>query len=169
MEISQILRGIYPFESIGATFLFLFGALCTIIQIAPIQINPWDWLLGWIGERFNAGINKKINQLDERIDKMEDNLNNHIKDKAGKDLQEQRRYLINFVNEGVNGLRHSKESFEDAIRACDAYEEYVKENNVHNGVINSTISAIREKYREHLILTDFPSEDSYFSNTNGGN
>ena len=92
-----------------------------------------------------------------------------IKDKAGKDLLEQRRYLINFVNEGVNGLRHSKESFEDAIRACDAYEEYVKENNVHNGVINSTISAIREKYREHLILADLPSEDSYFSNTNGGN
>lgn len=168
MEISQFLRGIYPFESIGTTFLFLFGVLCTIIQVAPIQINPWDWLLGWIGERFNARINKKINQLDERIDKMKENLDNHIKYKALKDLEGQRRYLINFVNEGVNGLRHSKESFEDALRACDAYEEYVKENHVHNGVINSTISVIREKYKEHLILADFPSEDSYLSNTNGG-
>lgn len=166
--IEQFLHQLHPFENLSSSLIFIGVILCTFVQISPIQINPWDWLLGWIGERFNARINKKINQLDERIDKMKENLDNHIKYKALKDLEGQRRYLINFVNEGVNGLRHSKESFEDALRACDAYEEYVKENHVHNGVINSTISVIREKYKEHLILADFPSEDSYLSNTNGG-
>ena len=33
MEFSQFLRGIYPFEGIGATFLFLFGVLLTFLFV----------------------------------------------------------------------------------------------------------------------------------------
>lgn len=161
MELGKLIQQLYPFESLGASLIFIFGILCTIIQVAPIKINPWDWLLGWIGDRFNAGMNAKIDYLDKRIDRLEGNFDTHIKDKALKDLEDQRRYLINFVNEGVNGMRHSKESFEDAIRACDSYEEYVKANNIHNGVINSTIAAIRNKYEEHLVRADFPTADYY--------
>lgn len=167
MELGKLIQQLYPFESIGASLIFIFGVLCTVIQVCPIKLNPWDWLLGWVGERFNAGMNKKINTLDKRIDKIEENFDSHIKDKQQKDLQEQRRYIINFVNEGINGCRHTQESFEDIIKACDAYEKYVEENRIQNGVITSSIKAIRAKYDEHLLLGDFPTNKYYVNRKEG--
>ena len=166
MEFSQFLRGIYPFESIGATFLFLFGVLCTIIQIAPIQINPWDWLLGWIGERFNSGMNKKIDKIDARVDKMKKQVDEHIKDNKYNEILKKRQYLVDFVTEGVNGKRHTKESFETALKISDEYEQFFKNNKddkITNNVINSTIHAIRAKYEEHLLKADFPAEEHYIN------
>ena len=161
--IEIILHQLHPFESLGSTLLFIGFVLCTFVQISPIKLNPWDILLGWIGERFNSGMNKKIDKLDDRVDKMEKQIDKHIIDNKHEELQKKRQYLVEFVTEGVNGKRHTKESFETAIRACDEYEQFVKDNNISNGVINSTIHAIRAKYEEHLLKADFPAEEHYIN------
>jgi len=161
--IETILHQLHPFESLGSTLLFIGFVLCTFVQISPIKLNPWDILLGWIGERFNSGMNKKIDKLDGRVDKMEKQIDKHIIDNKHEELQKKRQYLVEFVTEGVNGKRHTKESFETAIRACDEYEQFVKDNNISNGVINSTIHAIRAKYEEHLLKADFPAEEHYIN------
>lgn len=161
--IETILHQLHPFESLGSTLLFIGFVLCTCIQISPIKLNPWDVLLGWIGERFNSGMNKKIDKLDDRVDKMEKQIDKHIIDNKHEELQKKRQYLVEFVTEGVNGKRHTKESFETAIRACDEYEQFVKDNNISNGVINLTIHAIRAKYEEHLLKADFAVEEHYIN------
>lgn len=161
--IETILHQLHPFESLGSTLLFIGFVLCTCIQISPIKLNPWDVLLGWIGERFNSGMNKKIDKIDVRVDKIEKQMDKHIIDNKHEELQKKRQYLVEFVTEGVNGKRHTKESFETAIRACDEYEQFVKDNNISNGVINSTIHAIRAKYEEHLLKADFPAEEHYIN------
>jgi hypothetical protein len=66
--IDKIIHQIRPFENISSCIFFLLFIIGTIIQVAPIKINPWDFLLGWIGERFNSGINKKVDQLEKKID-----------------------------------------------------------------------------------------------------
>lgn len=161
--IEEILHQLHPFESLGSTLLFIGFVLCTFVQISPIKLNPWDILLGWIGERFNSGMNKKIDKLDDRVNKMEKQIDKHIIDNKHEEVQKKRQYLVEFVTEGVNGRRHTKESFETAIRACDEYEQFVKDNNISNGVINSTIHAIRAKYEEHLLKADFPAEEHYIN------
>ena len=161
--IEIILHQLHPFESLGSTLLFIGFVLCTFVQISSIKLNPWDILLGWIGERFNSGMNKKIDKLDDRVDKMEKQIDKHIIDNKHEEVQKKRQYLVEFVTEGVNGKRHTKESFETAIRACDEYEQFVKDNNISNGVINSTIYAIRAKYEEHLLKADFPAEEHYIN------
>ena len=161
--IEEILHQLHPFESLGSTLFFIGFVLCTFVQISPIKLNPWDILLGWIGERFNSGMNKKIDKLDDRVNKMEKQIDKHIIDNKHEEVQKKRQYLVEFVTEGVNGKRHTKESFETAIRACDEYEQFVKDNNISNGVINSTIHAIRAKYEEHLLKADFPAEEHYIN------
>ena len=161
--IEEILHQLHPFESLGSTLFFIGFVLCTFVQISPIKLNPWDILLGWIGERFNSGMNKKIDKLDDRVNKMEKQIDKHIIDNKHEEVQKKRQYLVEFVTEGVNGKRHTKESFETAIRACDEYEQFVKDNNISNGVINSTIYAIRAKYEEHLLKADFPAEEHYIN------
>jgi len=161
--IEQILHQLHPFENLSSSIIFIGVILCTFVQISPIKINPWDVMLGWIGERFNSGMNKKIEGMSNRVDNLEKRFNEQVEDNKYEKLKKQRKYLIEFVEEGVNGQRHTKESFENAIRACDEYEKFVKENNIENGVINSTIHAIRAKYEEHLINADFATEEHYIS------
>ena len=155
--IEKIIHQIRPFEGISSCVIFILFIIGTVIQISPIKINPWDFLLGWIGERFNSGINKKVGRLEKKIDQ-------HIESSKNKDLKQQRQYIISFVDEGVNGKRHTKESFQNAIRACDAYEKYVRQNDIENGVIVSSISAIRLKYEQHLINADFATGEHYVEN-----
>lgn len=165
--IEQFLHQLHPFESISSTLLFIGFILCTFVQISPIKINPWDILLGWVGERFNSCINKRINEINDRVNKLEKSIDNHIEKCDIEDWKKKRQYIIDFVNEGVNGTRHTKESFENALRICDEYEDYVDSNDrIHNGVINGSISAIRMKYHEHLIKADFPEQETYISKKN---
>ena len=152
--ITKLFSGLSPIENLGPSFLFYGAILCTIVQVSPIKVDPWDFILGWIGDRFNSGMNKRIKNMEKRLDE-------HIKDSKQDEANKKRQYLVNFVNEGVNGKRHTKESFEDAIRACDEYEKFVRDNNIDNGVIGSTIHAIKAKYEEHLIKADFPDETTY--------
>ena len=165
--ITKLFSDLSPIESLGSSFIFYGAILCTIVQVAPIKINPWDFLLGWIGERFNSGINKRINEVNDRVNNLEETIDKHIEKCDIDDWKKKRNYIIKFVNEGVNGARHTKESFENVITLCDEYEEYVKQNpNVHNGVINDSIYAIRTKYQEHLIKADFPEQELYIHKTN---
>ena len=161
--IGRMIHELHPFESFGSSLIFIGVILCTFVQISPIKINPWDMLLGWIGDRFNSGINKKIDKIDGRVDKLEKQIDKQVEDGKKSKVKEQRQYLIEFVNEGVNGKRHTKESFEYAIKACDEYEAFVRDNHIDNGVINSTIHAIRTKYEEHLIKADFATEEHYIN------
>lgn len=164
--IEQILHQLHPFESLSSTLLFIGFILCTFIQISPIKLNPWDILLGWIGERFNSGINKKIDKIDVRVDKMERQMDEHIKENKYDEILKKRQYLVDFVTEGVNGKRHTKESFETALKISDEYEQFFKDNKdskITNNVINSTIHAIRAKYEEHLLKADFPAEEHYIN------
>lgn len=160
--ITKFFSDLSPIESLGSSFLFYGAILCTIVQVAPIKINPWDFLLGWVGERFNSGINKRINEVDNRVNNLEKSIDSHIEKCDIDDWKKKRNYIIKFVNEGVNGARHTKEAFENIIALCDEYEEYVKQHpNVHNGVINDSMYAIRTRYQEHLIKADFPEQELY--------
>lgn len=165
--IETILHQLHPFENLGSALFFIGFVLCTVVQISPIKINPWDTLLGWIGERFNSGMNKRIDGMSNRVDNLEKRFNEQVEDNKHEKLKKQRKYLIEFVEEGVNGKHHTKESFENAIRACDEYEKFVKKNNIENGVINSTIHAIRAKYEEHLLNADFATEEHYINEQQG--
>ena len=160
--ITKIFSELPNASNIGSSFLFYSAILCTIVQLVPIKINPWDFLLGWIGERFNSGINKHINEVNDRVNRLEKSIDTHIEKCDIEDWKKKRNYIVNFVNEGVNGARHTKESCENVIALCDEYESYVKQHpNIHNGVINDSMLAIRTKYQEHLIKADFPEQEIY--------
>ena len=106
--IIKLFSGLSPIENFGSSFLFYGAILCTIVQISPIKVDPLDFILGWIGDRFNSGMNKRIKNMEKQLDE-------HIKDSKQDEANKKRQYLVNFVNEGVNGKRHTKESFEDEL------------------------------------------------------
>lgn len=120
--------------SIGVVALII---LLSLIQVSKIQINPWDKILGWIGERLNSGIKAKVDEVEKKLDQ-------HIKESETRDLRDTRQYILDFANSCMYGRKHTQEQFKFVIKKCDEYEEYVEKNKIRNGEITSAIDYIRK-------------------------
>ena len=144
IEILDIKTGV----SIGA---FLFAVLMTIIQIAPIKINPWDKILTWLGNHMNADIVKRVDVIEGKLDE-------HIKDSSEERIRKVRADILDFANACMNGRKHTKEEFEFVISECDAYEKHIEKMQIKNGVATAAIREIRRLYEKGISENSFLKE-----------
>lgn len=120
----------------------------TLVQIAPIKINPWEAIFNWFGKQLNKEVITKI-------DSLEDRLNTHIKDSEETELRERRTNILDFSSSVLRGVNYHKEKFDFMIAECDSYEKYCAKNNIKNGVAEASIAEIRRIYQERLRSNDF--------------
>lgn len=136
----------------GISFgVFLFVLLLTIIQIAPIKINPWDKILVWFGNHMNADIVRRVDVIEEKLDE-------HIRDSSEERIRKIRADILDFGNACMNGRPHTKEEFEFVISECDAYEKHIEKMQIRNGVATATIAEIRRLYEKNLQNNTFLKE-----------
>lgn len=121
----------------------LFIVITSLIQISKININPWDAIVGWIGERLNKKVKDELSVIKKDVSSVSDKLDRHIKESEAKELQDTRRDILDFANACMNGRKHTKEQFDFVISECDAYEMFIETNNIKNGVVTSAIKEIR--------------------------
>lgn len=120
----------------------------TLIQVAPIRINPWGALFRWVGRQINKEVMDKIDQIETRLD-------NHIQESESSELRTRRASILDFSSSIIRGVNYHKEKFEFMIAECDSYEKYCTENKIKNGVAEASIAEIRRVYSEHLHHNDF--------------
>ena len=121
--------------------------LMTLVQIAPIKLNPWSWLARTIGRAINAEVIKK---LDEHIT---------MDDKRCADGHRTR--ILHFNNELLRDIDHTKEEFTEALAEIDAYEKYCADHpDYPNNRAILAIENIRETYKDRLREHDFLQESS---------
>lgn len=133
----------------GAGAIF---ALLSIIQIAPIKINPWSWLARRFGRAINADMS---NELAEIKKKLED----HVTSDERRSADSHRAKILHFNNELLRYIDHTKEEFVEVLAEIDAYEEFCRENPEYpNNRAVLAIENIRENYKERLKKHDFLSE-----------
>lgn len=82
-------------------------AVLSLIQIAPINIDPWSSIARAIGRQLNV-------ELSEKIDKNE--------------AINARYRIIRFNDEILHGIKHTEEHFNQIIDDIDMYEEYCLEH-----------------------------------------
>ena len=144
-----------------AVFLMSIG-----IEVIPkFKWSPWSALFRYIGKSFNDKIDKKIEGLDTKIgeintkvEQVDKDLKKHIKESELAALQDQRRDILDFCNACMNKRKHTKEQFDFVIKECDAYEKYIKRNEVKNGVIEAAIKEIRRIYEKCIQENSFLKE-----------
>ena len=157
-------------ESTGLTTTSFWGIVVFLtslgIELIPnFKWNPWTTLIKWIGSRFNAKIDEKIDAvrgelkiLDKKIDRVQSELDKHVSESETKSLQDTRRDILEFCNACMNNRKHTKEQFDFMIKQCDTYEKYIKKNEIKNGVIEAAIKEIRRLYdkciQEHSFLKE---------------
>ena len=116
--------------------------LMTLVQLAPVKVNPWSWVARAIGRAINAEV---INKLDAHIT---------MDDRRCADGHRAR--ILHFNNELLRDIDHTKEEFTEVLAEIDAYEDYCDEHpDYPNNRAVLAIQNIKSNYQSRLQKHDF--------------
>lgn len=142
MNLQEILTG-------GGGLLLV---LMTLVQIAPVKVNPWSAIGRTIGKAINADVSQRLTDIETKID-------GHITMDDKRVADGHRTRILHFNNELLREIRHTKEEYVEAIKDIDDYEEYCREHPEYpNNRATLAIENIRENYKERLRRHDFLQE-----------
>ena len=128
--------------------------IMTLVQIAPVKVNPWSWLARTVGKAINAEVTKELAEIRKKLD-------GHIDTDDKRTADAHRARILHFNNELLRDIPHTKEEFIEVLAEIDAYEKYCKTHeDYQNNRAVLAIENIREIYRERLKLRDFLQESS---------
>lgn len=128
----------------------LVGAI-TLIQIAPIKIDPWTHLARWFKKILIGDINDKLDDISKKQNKLEE----QIKEGEAKTA---RTHILRFADElYTRQIKHSKDYFDDILDDIKDYELYCDSHKkFKNGKTEMAVTLIKktydELYNEHSFL-----------------
>ena len=100
----------------------------TLVQVAPIRINPWSAIARAIGKALNADLNEKM---------------------EANEAKTARYRILRFDDEIRHKTRHSKEHFDQIIEDVDTYERYCRDHpRFPNGKAVSAIDNVKRTYEK---------------------
>ena len=124
--------------------------ILTILQIAPIKIDPWGAIARWIGRALNGDVLKKLDELEDGQAETRVQLEEHIRVDDERDANSRRRDILNFNVELMRGKNYTHEHFVYMLTEIDEYERYCEE---HPGYKNNravmAIANIKRVYEEN--------------------
>lgn len=121
-------------------YIIILGTV-TLIQIAPIKIDPWTKLFRWIGDIVNGDLRRELGELKREFECEKANT--------------ARWNILHFANTCRHGKRHSKEEWNHVIDQIYNYDTYVEEKNIDNGVFEEDAKYLRELYQQISKDNDF--------------
>lgn len=147
-------------------FVGLFS-ITSLIEIAPIKVNPWSAILKKIGSLLNTEVVQKIEKLDSRVDALEVNFVEMKKtqDDIKKAQDEEsamnsRTKIVRFSDELVEDKNFTKSHFDTILIEINRYESYCnKHPDFINNIAKMAIDYIERIYQRKLENNDFLKED----------
>ena len=125
----------------------------TLIQIAPIKLDPWSAVARAIGRAINKDVIEKLDETREILDA-------HIKMDGARTADAHRARILQFNNELLRDIPHTREEFIEILAEIDQYEKYCKENpDYQNNRTTHAVANISRVYDDRLIKHDFLGED----------
>lgn len=102
--------------------------LLTIIQLAPIKVNPWSKIARVIGRALNVEVMDKLNE---------------------SEATDARYRILRFDDEIRHHVKHTEEHFNQILEDIDEYERYCRTHpNYKNSKAVSAIENTRRTYEK---------------------
>lgn len=128
--------------------------LLTLVEIAPIKVNPWSALAKALGRAINADVLKELGAVKQ-------GLADHIRMDDERNADEHRARILRFNNELLRDIPHTKEEFIDILADIDFYERYCDEHKGYkNNRASHAIANISRVYDDRLREHDFLASSS---------
>ena len=130
----------------------LLVALMTLVEWAPVKINPWSWLAKIVRKALYSDISKRLDEIESKLD-------GHIEMDDRRNADSRRAQILHFNNELLRPINHTKEEFVEVLAKIDDYERYCEEHPEYpNNRAVLAIENIREVYKQRLKKRDFLQE-----------
>ena len=121
----------------------------TLIQISPIKLDPWSAIARAVGRAINKDVIDKLDETREILDA-------HIKMDGARTADTHRARILQFNNELIRNIPHTREEFIEILAEIDGYEKFCKRNpNYPNSRATHAIANIGRVYDERLQKHDF--------------
>lgn len=146
MELQEILL-----NGGGAVLVFM-----TLVQIAPIKINPWSAIARAIGRALNKDVLDKLKTLEDeqKVIKSEVASQKAISDKREADGW--RADILRFNMELVKHTKHTREDYIEILDIIDKYETYCDSHKEYeNNRAVHAVANIERCYDDRLKNDDF--------------
>nr|DAS13641.1 MAG TPA: hypothetical protein [Caudoviricetes sp.] len=139
MSIQELLTG-------GGGLLVL---ALTVIQIAPVRVNPWSAIAKAIGRAINAEVLAELERTRIKLD-------NHIKTDDERAADMHRARILRFNQELIRQIPHTREEFIEVLTEIDRYQRFCREHpDYPNSRAVHAIANIGRVYDERLQKHDF--------------
>lgn len=134
-------------------------AILSLVEIAPVKINPWRAVARAIGRAINGEVLASVEDVKRAQRDTRKALDEHIQSDDERNADTLRMRVLHFNNELLRGVRHTREDFIEILAVIDAYEQYCKNHpNYRNNRASHAIANIGRVYDERLKLRDFLGE-----------
>lgn len=134
-------------------------AILSLVEIAPVKINPWRAVARTIGRAINGEVLASVEDVKRAQRDTRKALDEHIQSDDERNADTLRMRVLHFNNELLRGVRHTREDFIEILAVIDAYEQYCKNHpNYRNNRASHAIFNIGRVYDERLKLRDFLGE-----------
>lgn len=137
----------------GGGLLFV---LLTVVQIAPLQINPWSAIARAIGKAINKDVLDKLDEVKKDQKQTREALDNHIRIDHKRNADAHRMRILQFNNELLRDILHTREDFIEILEEIDFYERFCEEHpEYENNRCVHAIANICRVYDDRLVKHDF--------------
>ena len=121
-----------------------------IVEITPIKINPWTYLLDKIGKRMNASIVARLDAVEVQLKAQDDKIDNNEKDRI-------KHEILDFVRALRKNELPTKEEFDHILEQYDKYEVILAKLEQPNGRVIQAMKFINQVYLDAITQDKFAS------------
>lgn len=134
-------------------------AALSLLEIAPIKVNPWSAIARGLGRAFNAEVLADLKAVQKAQQDTRSALDKHQAADDEYKAECHRAALLAFNTSLLRGELHTQEDFFDAFRHIDQYEDYCRSHpGYKNNRASHAIANIGRGYDDRLKLRDFLGE-----------
>lgn len=128
----------------------------TLIQISPIKVNPWSALARALGKAINKDVLDGLAEVKADQKEARRFLDDHIRVDDTRNADAHRARILQFNNELLRDIPHTREDFIEILEEIDFYERFCEEHKDYkNNRCTHAIANIGRVYDDRLRKHDF--------------
>ncbi len=126
--------------------------LFSLVEIAPVKLNPWSALAKALGRAVNADLLKELSATKAALEE-------HIRLDDERNADSHRAKILAFNTELLRGIDHTREDFIEVLAEIDQYESYCRAHpDYKNNRARHAVANIGRVYDDRLAKHDFLGE-----------
>lgn len=128
-------------------YAIIFIVIISLIQIAPIRIDPWTTFFSWIGKTINKDVLAEFKTVKEDLNGVHKELDSMKEAEEVREANAARNRILRFDDELRRKIDHSEEFWDQTLDDVTFYRNYCDSNDKYpNSKADVAMKNIEETY-----------------------